>query len=177
MSRMMVALSMELAFKIEKKGEENKTAVPLTQFQRLQRKVAKCAKERRYSMAVSKCRSKRFGHTNRFSGSIVEKHNACFDAGDFFSTLFVREFVEEITTQVSQIVHRDLDDKHIAVESFRLEHDGCIGHDDARALDIKLRPSVMAKEPDTGFVRKGEDSVVSEMTAIIDIADSYRDLG
>src|SRR3990172_4245159 len=58
MSRMMVALSMELAFKIEKKGEENKTTVQLPQFQKPQRKVAKCAKERRYSRAVSKCRSK-----------------------------------------------------------------------------------------------------------------------
>jgi hypothetical protein len=63
------------------------------------------------------------------------------------------------------------------VKSLRFIHDDGIGQDQSAAVDVQFRESPTLQELQPGLVDQRKKGIIAEMVAVIDVADTYANIG
>lgn len=114
-------------------------------------------------------------HLDGLAFPVVEKHDPRLYPGNLLTGFLVGKPIDQVASEGFKLRHRNLDGHDVSIESFGLEDDGSVGHDNADTGNIELAPAMGAKETNPGIVNEGKDGIVAEMSAVVDIGDAEGD--
>ena len=115
-------------------------------------------------------------HRNRSPARVVEEYHARPHAGDLRLRCTVDETGVQLKAGPRDFSNGNIGTQDIAVKRLSTKHDERVSHDEACPGALELCISVSREKTDAGLVHNGQDGIVPEVTAIIDVGDPDRHL-